>query len=156
MGVDGQVPAEFQTTALDKIADLAALTKAQSFELEQDDVGETVVDLDEVDILVLNAGHPKGVWRGKTQADGERVGPRRNIVGRIGVTLGHAREIDRIVLEVSGPFRRGQDHGAGAVGFQAAVEQPERLGHPAGVQIVVHAERAAAHIGFVVQLGVLA
>ena len=58
--------------------------------------------------------------------------------------------------EVAGPFHGAHDHRGRAVGLEAAVEEAERLGHPARVEVFVHRERGAAHQGLVVQLRVRA
>ena len=72
------------------------------------------------------------------------------------MTFGHSGDIDRGLLEIAGALGRTDDHGAGAVGLQAAVEQPERLGNHARVAVIVHRHRAVAHESLLIELRMFA
>ena len=156
VGIQGQFAVQRKSVPLGVFTHLAPLAQAERFHLEQDDIGKAVVDFGKVEVFEIDLGHLQGIWRGKAEPDRKRVGPGGNIIRRVGVALGNPRNIHRVMFEVARPFRRGHDHGCGSVGFQTTVEQPEGFGDPAGVQIVLHAERTTLHIGFIVQLGMFA
>ncbi len=72
------------------------------------------------------------------------------------MALGDAGDIDRRAAQVACALGRGDDHGAGGVGLQAAVVEPKRIRDPSRLEIVVHRERTAAHVGLRIELGMLA
>src|SRR3546814_18490036 len=83
MGVERIVPAKLDLTVLDKIERAARFAIAHRFELEQNDIGETVINLEKIHVAARYSGHFESLGGGIGQADSERVGPGWNIVGRV-------------------------------------------------------------------------
>ena len=69
-----------------------------------------------------------------------------------GPGLAEAEQVDRRLAQVARALGRGDDHGDGAVGDQAAVEQVQRLDDPARRVVVVEGHRLAVHLRVRVQL----
>ena len=61
--------------------------------------------------------------------------------------LGGAQQGDRSLGRVGGALGGGDDHGAGAVVLETAVEEAEGLRHQARRQVVVHGHRSRSHDG---------
>src|SRR3546814_18397801 len=101
MGVERIVPAKLDLTVLDKIERAARFAIAHRFELEQNDIGETVINLEKIHVAARYSGHFESLGGGIGQADSERVGPGWNIVGRVRVPFGRARNRYRNVRHVA-------------------------------------------------------
>ena len=154
MGVHRQFAAEADTPALDERPALALRAEAQVFDLRDHHASEAVVNLGDVDILVLHAGHIKGARRGLCQAQLQHIGPLGNRAGRVRVALRHADDADRRA-RVLGVVPAAHHHRGRPVAFQAAVEQAVGVGDHAGRVVVLHRQRLF-HDGVVVQHRVLA
>jgi hypothetical protein len=83
-------------------------------------------------------------------------GGRRNF-GRVtsGVTSSSdSHDIHWIVPQVTGAVRRGHYYGAGAIGLQTAIQDTKRRGQHRRLEIAVHGQRPAIHVGHGVVLRV--
>src|SRR5262249_62195341 len=69
---------------------LAGTAQPERLELEQDDVGEAVVHLEEVDVVGPDARHRERLRRGGVQADAEEGRAARDVVGGGGGSFGGA------------------------------------------------------------------
>src|SRR6266545_5787750 len=128
--VDREFTAKLHSSTFDKIRDFATLAEPQSFQLQQDHIGKTVVDLGEINILQVNVRHLQRLGSRETQANDERIGPSWNIVRWIGMPFSNTGNIHWRVLTISGLFYRRDHNGTGTVSLQAAVEQTERFRYP--------------------------
>src|SRR3546814_1552567 len=72
MGVERIVPAKLDLTVLDKIERAARFAIAHRFELEQNDIGETVINLEKIHVAARYSGHFESLGGGIGQADSER------------------------------------------------------------------------------------
>src|SRR3546814_1969103 len=79
-----------------------------------------------------------------------------NIVGRVRVPFGRARNRYRNVRHVARKIEARYHHRTGAIGFKAAVVKPERFRNPPRRMIGVPVQRFAMGKGLGVELGVLA
>ena len=64
----------------------------------------------------------KAWWSGKAEPNFEEVGAVGDIIGRVGMAFSNAHDIHWIVPQVTGAFRCGHYHCAGAIGLQAAIQ----------------------------------
>ena len=140
--------------AFDKLARLAHPAEAERFQLQHHDVRKAVVNLGEVHILGRHAGHAEGVRGGKAEADLEEIGAIRDVVRRVGVSFRDPHDVDGVVLQVERPLRRGHHHRTGAVRFQTAIKDAEGRRHHGGLEVLLHGQRTAVHVGARVVLGV--
>ena len=75
MRVKRELTAELDLSILDEIERATRLEITQGFELEQHNIGETVVDLQKVHVLRCHASHGERARRGVAQTDLERIRP---------------------------------------------------------------------------------
>ena len=72
------------------------------------------------------------------------------------MALGDAGNINRLLLQILRALGRGDDDGAGGVGLEATIEEPERIRNPARLHVVVERQRTPAHDRLLVELRVFA
>src|SRR3546814_9032 len=113
-------------------------------------------NLEKIHVAARYSGHFESLGGGIGQADSERVGPGWNIVGRVRVPFGRARNRYRNVRHVARKIEARYHHRTGAIGFKAAVVKPERFRNPPRRMIGVPVQRFAMGKGLGVELGVLA
>src|SRR3546814_18592825 len=75
MGVERIVPAKLDLTVLDKIERAARFAIAHRFELEQNDIGETVINLEKIHVDARYSCHFESLGGGIGQGTSEQVGP---------------------------------------------------------------------------------
>ena len=156
VGVHRVAPAELDPTVAHELPGLSRAADAQGLQLDQHHVAEAVVDPQEIHVPRPDPRHLEGPGCGEAQPHPEGLGPARDVVGREGTSLGSAHDQDRGLGEIPSALGRGDHDGGRAVGLERAVVEAEGLGDPARLQVLLHAERPAAHQGLRVQLGVAA
>src|SRR5208282_3952187 len=100
VGVDRKIAAQFEPPALHEILHLAALAETERLDLQQHHVTETVVDFREVEIATFDTGHLERLGRREAEPNGEWIGTRWNIIGRIRMAFGDAGNINRPLLQI--------------------------------------------------------
>jgi len=107
-----------------------------------------VVDHQMVDVAVGDAGLGEGLGAG--DAEGARGGEILHLADHRGLdALAGAEEVDRppvrcqgqALREVAGALCGNQDQGAAAIGHQAALQQPERVGDHPRIEHVLERDR---------------
>src|SRR5579872_6698701 len=93
--VDGKLASELEPSAFHEILHLTALAEPERLDLQQDHIAKAVVDFSEVEVGPFDAGHLKCFGRREGESNRERIGTRRNIIGRIRMALGDARNVNR-------------------------------------------------------------
>ena len=123
----------------------AAFTlRAEAVVLERDDHGEreAVVDLGDVDVVGTDPRH-----RERSLARLHRAGGQTPLAPTLhhvpGMALAPAPDVRRRLLEVAGALAGRDHHRDTAVRHEATVEEPERLGDPARVVMILDGDRVA-------------
>ena len=102
VGVDRQLPTEFDATAFHKPASLALGTEAQVLQLDDHHRSETVVQLGHVDVPGAEAGHRIGSFPGFPRGRGGQTPRLADVLVR--VPFAHAQDVHRPVLKVFRPL----------------------------------------------------
>ncbi len=150
-GIDRNAATQVDAARGDERARLSLLAEPPVLQLEQHGDRETVVDLGDVDVVGAEA-------RPAVQRPGDRPGGQfgerlphqgRELDAGLGAgnsALGDGTDEDGRPPAVARPRGAGHDDGAGPVGLQAEVEQPQRIGDHPGRQVVVHGEGARVQL----------
>src|SRR5581483_2357384 len=125
---------------------LAAFAESQLLERHKNQRREMIVDEANIDVAV---GH-SGAFE---QLVGDDGGLRPRIVEeldhRLGVSIGGAErpahDVGGLLPEVAGSFGAGDDDGGTAVGLEAAIMKPQRVGNHPRSLMLLDGERAPAH-----------
>ena len=140
IGVERQFAAGGGVALGDETAALAAPDKAEVFEPVDRQMREGVVDHQMVDVVVGDAGLGKGLGAG--DAERARRGEILHLADHRRLdALAGAEDVDRLCREILGALGRCEDQRAAAIGDQAALQQPERIGDHPRVQHVVDGDR---------------
>src|SRR4051794_35902777 len=150
-GVGGERAAGAELAVLDERSALALLAEAVVLEGDEDGVRVAVVQLEDVDVV---AGHPRERERLLAGALRARVDSWIAAAPLV-VTRGRLRgrpDVHGGLPEVPCTLCRGHDHGDRAVGYEAAVEEVERVDdHPRGLVVLERHRlshlRARVHLG---------
>src|SRR3546814_20942130 len=97
----------------------------------QNDIGKAVVDLQEIHVLALDARHVESARGSIAEANLEGIGPRGDVVGRIGVTFRGTGDADGHMRHIPGQIHSRYDNRASPHGFKAVIVQPEAIGYTA-------------------------
>ncbi len=140
IGVDRQLAARRGVAIRDEFAGLFMRHEAEVAEAEQRQVREGVVDHHMIDVLVGDAGLAER--GGPRDTEGARGVERFHLAdhGRFHALAG-AEDVDRLLRKILGAIGAGQDQRAAAVGDEAALQDPERVGDHARVQHVRNGDR---------------
>src|SRR5579872_7234752 len=130
---------------------LALLAEAIIFEGHQNGEGIAIIKLGKLDVGQLYVGHLEGGFLRDGSAREQRV---HRIAARM--SLAHPEQIYRRLLQILRALRRGDDHGASAVGHQTAIVQMERLGDPSRMMIVLQRHRLVVELRLGIAIGPLA
>src|SRR3990167_6468869 len=131
MGVDRKAATQLNLAIGDEFGMSAWFAIPHRFQLQQDDIGKAIVDLQEIHVLALDASHIESARGGIAKADLEGIGPRRDVVGGIGVAFRGTGNADGHMGHIPGPIHSRYDNRAGPIGFKAAIVKAEGLGYPA-------------------------
>src|SRR3546814_468943 len=104
---------------------------AHRFQLQQNDIGKAVVNLQEIHVLALDARHVESARGSIAEANLEGIGPRGDVVGGIGVAFRGTGDADGHMRHIPGPIHSRYDNRAGPIGFKAAIVTAVGLGYPA-------------------------
>ncbi len=145
VGVERIPASETDLAVTDPLSPTPGRAETERLELQQNDVGEAVVDLEEIGVLSPDTGHRQRLRCGEAETNAKQVGATGDVVGRVGVSFGDAEHDHGHVDKVARPLGRGHDDGRTAVRLERAVIETERLGDKASRQVVLHRQRTATH-----------
>ena len=152
MGVDGIAPAQLDLAIRDELCLSTWFAIAQGLQLQENHVGEAVVDLQKIHVFAIDPRHFERARRGVAQADLEGVGTRRDIVGGVRMPFSRTGDAHGNMRHVPGAVHSRNHDCAGPVSLQTAIVEAKGFGYPArgmvgfGIQFPAISEGLRIHL----------